>query len=335
MNVVVKLPNNINERILAFPFLNILNQYMEERIQKNKESQDKFQIHLISLDNGVEILNLLPFHAYYHELKSEDLISVFSVHRGCIDFKLPSEIDIYISTTDSLVDASIGKNLKAKEKIGFSSSLNNWFLTKKIQKSVSKHQSEQICDLVKPLTGFVSKIPVCSSRILERTSQAEEDKAYILVDLDLVEETVNPVWKDLFELASGAHFILSLCATDDFTQELRVSTFIKSLPKTNTYEFYKFTSYIEYARLISFSEAFTTLSPDLMLLASYCGKQTVFFNRDYNFNSNGSQYLRGEVINTMITDYNDSDGFSKGFDQLLTFLDNVIALSKDSGSKPL
>lgn len=341
MNVVVKLPNDIGERVLAFPFLHILNQYMEERLLKIKESgdskdaEDKFQIHLICYDKGIEILNLLPFHAYYHELKEEDLISVFSVHRGCADFKLPKEIDIFISTTDSLVDASIGKNLKAKEKIGFNSTLNNWFLTKKIQKAVTKHRSEQISDLVKPLTGYISKIPVCLSRTLEKPSEDEEKKPYILLDLDLIEDKINPVWRDLFELASGAHFILSLSREDEFTQELRISTFLKSLPKKNTYEFLKFPNFLEYSKFITFSQAFATTRADLTLLSSYCGKQTVFFNKEYNFNNSGSQFLRGEVTNALITDYNDSDGFSKGFDLLLECIDSIKQKSKESDSKPL
>lgn len=329
MNVIIKLPNAISERALAFPFLHILNQYLEEIGQKNKDTEDNFQIHLICLDKGVEVLNLLPFHAFYHELKEEDLVSVFSVHRGCAEFKLPSEVDIFISTTDSLVDACIGKYLKAKEKIGFSSTLNNWFLTKKITKTISKHKSEQICDLVKPLTGYISKIPVCLSRTLEPPEKEDDQRPYILLDLDLIDEEINPVWRDLFELAQGAHFALSLSGADNFIQELKVSTFINSLPKKNSYEFFKFSDHLEYSKNIAFCEAFATSIPELMLLSSYCGKQTIFFNKDYNFNNSGSQYLRGEVTNVLINDYNDSDGFSRGFDQLLTHIEVMALKSKD------
>lgn len=323
MNVVIKLPDNIGDRLLVFPFLHILNQYMEERIQESGAQEDKFQIHLVCLENGIEVLNLLPFHAYYHQLQEEDLISVFSAYRGCAHFKLPRVIDIFISTTDGLVDASIGKHLGAKEKIGFSSSLNNWFLTKKINKLINKHESEQVCELVKPITGYISKIPTCSSRILEQTEEEKIDKPYIVLDLNLIDDEINPVWRDLFELASGAHFILTISEADEFTQELRITALMKSLPKKNTYEFRKFSSYIEYAKLLAFSKGFATLNKDLMLLASYCGKQTIFFNKDYNFNKSGAQYLRGEVLNTLITDYNDSDGFSKGFDQVLEILDSI------------
>lgn len=300
---------------------------MEERMNESEGQEDKFQIHLICLEDGIEVLNLLPFHAYYHELKEEDLISIFSVHRGCADFKLPNVVDIYISTTDGFVDSSIGRNFGAKEKIGFSSSLNNWFLTKKINKLLNKHKSEQVCELVKPLTGYISQIPICSSRILEVPDEKLLEKTYIVLDLDLIEDEVNPVWRELFELVNGAHFVLSISQADEFKQELRLASFIKSLPKKNKYEFVLFSDYIEYAKHLVFSKGFATSNKDLMLLSSYCGKKTIFFNKDYNFSRSGSQYLKGEVVNTLITDYDDSDGFSKGFDQVLEILNSI---EKDS-----
>lgn len=336
MNIVVKLPNDIEDRILSFPFLHILNQYLEERMQKSDNAEDKFQLHLISLGEGIEILNLLPFHAYYHELQKEDLISIFSVHRGCSDFKLPSTIDIFISTTESMVDASIGKNLGAKEKIGFTKTFNNIFLSKQIQRKELKHRSEQICELAKPLTGFIADIPICSSRTLENedkkasTEEEDESRDYILLDIDILDDTVNPVWKDLFSLVSGVHFILFSSKVEPFQQELWLTQFIKNQRSGNTFEFFRFESHIELSRKIYESVLCATTNPEIMLLSSYVGRETVFFNKDYNFGKQGSQYLRGDVVNALINDYDDSDGFSEGFDHILSVIESRIQNSKKS-----
>ena len=41
-----------------------------------EEDDEILNIHLISLKKDIDILNLLPFRAYYHELEEEDVIKV-------------------------------------------------------------------------------------------------------------------------------------------------------------------------------------------------------------------------------------------------------------------
>ena len=56
--IVVKLPFDLQERILCFPLLH-----------KIREKYPKAEIHFISPKKEIEVLNLLPFTAYYHEVE--------------------------------------------------------------------------------------------------------------------------------------------------------------------------------------------------------------------------------------------------------------------------
>lgn len=333
MNIAIKLPDDLGERLLSFPFLHALNQYMQERLEKSDKDVDNFQLHLISLKSGIDVLNLLPFHAYYHELEQEDLKSIFSAHRGCSHFKITNQIDIFISTTDSFVDASIGKNFRTKEVIGFEKSFNNWFLTKKKNRPLEKHFSEQVCELVKPLLGYLSKIPICGSRELELLSSKYEDKTYFILDVDFIDDAVNPLWLELFNLAEGAHFILTSSQNDSFDQELRISTFIKSCPPKNTYELFKFSSYIDFAKLVGHAQVFTSLNSELILLAAYCRCDAIFLNQNYNFKKRGSQFLRGEVVDIRIANSLDSSGYSSCFDLILEKFEQIKAQEELSENK--
>ncbi len=329
MNIVVKLPDNIGERILCFPFLHTLNEYMQERLQKSEKDAECFQLHLISLSKGLEVLNLLPFHAYYHEVSEEDLKSIFSAHRGCSSFKLTNQIDIFISTTESFVDASIGRNFSAKERIGFEKSFNSWFLTKKKNKPLDKHFSEQICELVKPLVGYLSKVPICSSRELEPLdSRKDEEKPYFVLDLDFIDDSINPLWLELFQLAEGASFILTSSRNSSFDQALRISTFMKSCPEKNSYELFKFSSFIDFAKLLARAKMFVSLNSEAVLLSSYCNCETIFLNENYNFKKKGSQFLRGEVIDIRIGNQMDSSGYSSSFDIVLEKIDQIKTQEK-------
>ena len=244
MNLVVKLPNKLSERILAFPFLHALDRYYKKRDEEAQKDEEEgsLKLHLVCLGEDIDSLNLLPFSAYYHPLEEEDLQSIFTVHRGCANLKLTNEINLFVSTTDSFVDASIGKNIKAKNKIGFALGKNGWFLNKKVEKPSQVHRAEEIFELLKPITGLLPKIPYVSSRKVEALVKDWNELPYVVLDLDHKDGELNGIWKDLFELSSGKKFILMSSTLDHFEQELRIEGWIKNLPTKNTYEFFPYKS---------------------------------------------------------------------------------------------
>ena len=146
MNIVVKLPNDLRGKILSFPFLHGLVKEAKKRL--NAEEEEVLKLHLISNKKDIDVLNLLPFSAYYHEIEDEDLKSIFTIHRACVGLKI-DRTDIFISTTENFVDASIGKNLKAKTNIGFQIGKNSLFFNKRVPYSVNDHQALQIFSLIK------------------------------------------------------------------------------------------------------------------------------------------------------------------------------------------
>lgn len=325
MNLVVKLPNKLSERILAFPFLHALNRFYKERDKEAQvnEENGSLKLHLICLSEDIDSLNLLPFPAYYHPIENEDLESIFTVHRGCANLKLTNEINLFISTTDSFVDASIGKNIKAKNKIGFAIGKNGWFLNKKVARPSDMHKSEEIFELLKPITGVLPKIPYVQARKVEPLYSDWSESPYVVLDLDHKDGELNETWKDLFELSKGKTFILMSSTLDHFEQELRIEGWIKNLPTKNTYKFFPYKSNIELSKLISYTKCFVTADEDLMHLSSYCGALTFFVGKSERFETAGPKYTRGEVKCFNLLTPGDSDGLSLVFDSILELIDTT------------
>lgn len=321
MNIAIKLPNNLSERTLAFPFLHSLHKFLSA----NLEEDETLNFHLISLKEGIDVLNLLPFKAYYHELEPEDVKSIFSIHRACMNFKIES-LDIYISTTDSFVDASIGRNYGAVSRIGFSSGKNGWFLNKKVSKLNGQHLSFQIYELLKPLTEEVPPIPNVYSRELPFVFADWNENPYIVINLDLIENKINPEWKSFVELFTNKHFVF-MCSNLDkgnVDQVDEFDLFIKSLPSKNTYKTFDSKSSIEFGKLISYCLCFISGDSPLVNIAAYCGAQIFHLHSKENLVQFGPGYFIAEVRHFSLTDPMFGSGgkfnYSKIFDELYAFI---------------
>ena len=118
MNIAIKLPDDPNERVLTFPFLH--------QVYETLKDEDNFNFHLISKEDEIELLHLLPFQAYYHPLSAEDLKNVFNIHRASMTLKI-YQLDFFIDLSGNLVDAMIGFWLKAENRLGFQKTLNSFF----------------------------------------------------------------------------------------------------------------------------------------------------------------------------------------------------------------
>jgi ADP-heptose:LPS heptosyltransferase len=299
MNIAIKLPNDLNERVLTFPLLHTLHKELSVKL----EEEEALNIHLISLKKGIDVLNLLPFHAYYHELEEEDIKSVFSMHRACVNLKIET-LDVFISTTDSFVDASIGKNYSAEKRIGYAIGKNSWFLNKKISKLAGQHFSSQTYELLKGVFEEVPPIRNVYSRELPTAYADWNENPYTIINLDVVGKEINPEWKDFLDLFTNKNFVLMASELDfENGDEIEMfQTFLESLPEKNTYKTFDYRSNIEFGKLVSYCTAFVSSDSPLVNIAAYCGAQIFHLHSKGKLNQFGPNYFIAEVRNFSITD---------------------------------
>ena len=143
MNLAVRVPSELHLKILSFPFLHALNRFFIEAL----EDDEPFHFHIISEKEDLDVLNLLPFRAYYQTIHPDDVSNPFAAHKHLGNLT-KSEVGHYITLTDSFTDAMIGKNLNAKKRIGFSITKNNLLLHKKIKSSTNEHHSQKVFSLI-------------------------------------------------------------------------------------------------------------------------------------------------------------------------------------------
>lgn len=322
MNIAIKLPNNLNDRILAFPLLHALNKELEGKLIED----EKLSIHLLSDLEGIEVLNLLPFHAYYHQFEPEDLKNIFSAHRACVNFKI-DKIDTYISLTRSFVDASLGKNFLATRKIGFSQGKNNLFLNEKHNFLAGRHHTDQMFELLKSFYQSPVEIPVVYCRDIEKFYEDWDTNEYTVIDLSLKEDQIDEAWSDFISLFEEEKFTF-MCRSiqDPVDREIKLKEFVESLPSENDYRLLVDSSFIELSKVISHAKTLVTTSLELLNLASYCGQHTFFLNEDHRLDECGPLYFRGETREFRLTEasYKDEDQINFGpiFDEIYGYIKN-------------
>ncbi len=321
MILAIKLPNDISDRVLTFPFLHALYRYLEESLDED----ESLIIHLISLQKGIDVLNLLPFKAFYHELEDEDIKTIFSIHRACMNFKIEG-LDVFISTTESFVDASIGKNFSAKTRAGFAIGKNSWFLNKKISLNEEKHFSQQVFDLIKVVTDDVVPIKNVYSRNLSPFFSDYGEKPYLVINLDVVEGQFNSEWKEFIELFENKKIIL---LTQDFEVDLQKSeleSFVGELSPKNEYEVFILDSHIDFAKLVTYAACFITHDSYLSYISAYCGAYTFLLNRRTHNKSKAPAHFLGE---TKYFDLRERSQYAKAFDTMYTYIEDKTKVEAD------
>lgn len=321
MNIVVKLPNDLNERILAFPFLHLLFKTFE-----NKLEEDEFlNLHLICLKDSIDVLNLLPFKAFYHEVEKEDLKTIFTVHRAIMNLKI-DQVDYFISTTDSFVDASIGKNLSAKEKIGFALGKNAWVLTKKVSKLAGRHHTEQIFELLTPFVEELPEIPTVYSRDLPPFYADYNENPYTIINLNIQGESIHSEWNDFFDLFVNQNFILMCTEADIAKQADLLDDYIKELPTKNTYKTFSLESYIDFGKIVNFCKLIVSFDSPIINLSAYCGVKVVHLNQKMDIRNCGPQFFGGDIRHFSLKDPAFKQGndfnYSKIFDELYGLIED-------------
>ena len=260
--IAVKLPQEMQLRVLSFAFLHALRQVYPEA-----------EVHLICSKQGIELLNLLPFKSFfYHEFDDQDCSSVFDVHRYCAAVKIYN-VDLFISLSDSFLDSAIGVGLRARKRIGYKKGFNGLLLNEVHTWMKGQH----VVDNYYQLIGFD---PQTSLRILSRqlTPILEKDLKYIALNVGpLHNGQIDQVWEGICHHLQNQNIVLftDLCE-DKFI--LNQNEFISRLNPKNNYKFFLSENYIELSRMISFAQGVITRNGVVSCLSAYCGSPTLILN---------------------------------------------------------
>lgn len=330
MNLAIRVPDDLRERICSFPFLQTLVKEVKRILEeKNKdlseEEAESLNIHLIANKERIDVLNLLPFTAFYHELEDEDLKTVFTVHRAVKNSKL-EDIDTYICLSEGFVDSSIGKSMGCPVNIGFAKGKNAFFFNKKAQLLSGRHSAEKFHEILKV---FLEEAPETAAKGYSRNLDAvKEDWAqnpYTVVNLSSNGTDIDVYWREFFEQFENEKFVLVCDDVEIDKQKEIINEFVKSLPKSNELEVWELDDYIEFAKLTSFSQLFLTGDSPLANLIAYCGGKVYFMHENEDLNRNGPGYFLGDVkyfnLNDSIYREANSPAYHKVFDEVHKFLE--------------
>lgn len=339
MNVVLKLPNSVEDKIQAYPMVHTLVKHLKKVVEdKNSEIEDELQhkvlsLHFISDDKTVEVLNLLPFNAYYHEFTEEDFKSVFSIHRAIVNSNLDTA-DLYISFTNSLVDATIGKNLKAIERVGFSGGKNNFFLSHKVNLLNGRKKSEQFYELLRPLIDdFPESITNVASKEMKEYYLDWRENPYVMINLPVKDDEILDHYSELFDLAEHTNFVLLARDLADEEYAEKMKKYIETLNSKNTYKIFDSKSLIDFAKAVSYCWTFITENHELFQVASYCGAHIHHLYEKDLYPSYGADYFYSEVrqFNLKEDQFKGADGilYNKVFDEIIGFINQKIEETKE------
>jgi ADP-heptose:LPS heptosyltransferase len=330
MNIAIKLPDSLKDKVQTYPALHALIKHYKKMIEdKNAEIKDEVEhetlnIHLLSTKESIEVLNLLPFMAYYHELEDEDVKTVFSIHRGIVNSKLESA-DIFISMTESFVDASIGKNLKASQRVGFALGKNKFFFTDKVSLLKGRKKSEQYFELLRPLIEkFPEKISNVCSKEMQPYYEDWSENPYVIVSLPVAGNEIQPLFTELFDLCEGVNFVLMAHDLEDDIYKESMEKYIKTLNFKNTYKIFDSKSIIDFAKAIYNCWTYITMDSDLFQVAAYCGANIHHLYSDNHYQNYGSDYFYAETrqFNLKEDQYKGADGIQYNliFDEIISYI---------------
>lgn len=281
--IAIKLPFDLQERILSFPFLHAISDFYP-----------KADIHFITPKKEVEVLNLLPFKAYYHFFDEDEIKTVLDVHPYTANANIYN-VDLFISLTNSFPDACLGLGLRAKKRVGFSDNWKTMVLTHKTKRPIGHHVVEDFMTLFELATGTpVSQRLRITSRPLQKI--LEGDTPYIAINLSpLRSGSIEDEWIELISKFEGQRIVLF--SSDDQVQvQPLIDTFIKLLPKTNTYEVFFHKDWIELGRMLAFARGLITYSGACAALGAYVGTKVLILYENEDPQRTGPFYFLTDVV---------------------------------------
>ena len=319
--IAIKLPFDLQERILAFPLLHKIN-----------EKYPTAEIHFITTKYQIEVLNLLPFKAYYHEIDEDEITTIFDVHRFSVTAKIYN-IDMFISLTNSFSDACLGLGLRAKKRVGFSDGWKTLVLTHKTPRLMGHHVTEDYLALYRAMVeaNVELKLKVISRELLPIIPEWDS-LPYIAINLSpLREAAIEEEMVDLINSFERQRIVL-FASEDQEKFQLIIEPFLEKLSKKNTYINFIHKNWIEMGKMIAFSQGVITFNGPAASLSAYVGARTVILYDTEDPQRYAPFYFQAEIlilgvndptlINTLITTgilqgrkcFNMIEVFGKAFD---------------------
>lgn len=280
--IAIKLPFDLQDRILTFPFLHAVSEHFP-----------KADLHFITPRKDVEVLNLLPFKAYYHLFDEDEIKTIMDVHPYTANTNIYN-VDLFISLTNSFVDACLGLGLRAKKRVGFSDNWKTLVLTDKIPRPIGHHVVEDYMTLFNQKVGKESdkKIKIIS-RTLPRIVEGEIP--YVAINLSPLRDTnIEDEWIDLISHFEGQKIVL-FASDDQIKMQMLIPRFIDRLSSKNTYVNFSYRDSIELGRMLAFSQGLITFSGAAGALAAYVGTKTVILFENEDPQKTGPFYFLSDV----------------------------------------
>lgn len=280
--IAIKLPFDLQERVLAFPFLHAIS-----------ERFPKADLHFITPKKDVEVLNLLPFKAYYHLFDENEIKTVFDVHPYTANAAIYN-VDVFYSLTNSFTDACLGIGLRAKKRVGFSDNWKTLVLTDKTLRPVGHHLAEDFLSLYELGTGdkFNKRLKV-TSRTLAKIVEGNEP--YIAINLSpLRNAQIEDEWIELISHFENQKIVL-FAGDEQVKMGMLLDNFIERLPKTNTYVKFYWQDMIELGRMLSYSQGVISYSGAIPAIAAYVGAKAVILYENENPQRSGPFYFLTDV----------------------------------------
>jgi ADP-heptose:LPS heptosyltransferase len=262
--IVLKLPFDLLERLNTFPFLHAL-----------KLRYPDADLHFITSKKWIEVLNLLPFKAYYHEWDDEELINPLEVHRFAVNFILP-RVDIYVAFSERWNDAWLGYFLRAKERWGFAQGLQRLTYTRSLPRPRGHHPAYDFAQLFTECAdaSFPERLRVLA-RDLEPIVEDPRDRPYVAINLSPLRGTqIEAEWHELIEKFQNQRFIL-FCSEEPEKMQLLLPGFLANLRSSNQVEALLPVSWVELARLLAYADGVITYEGPLATLSAYVGAKTL------------------------------------------------------------
>lgn len=262
--IAVKLPFDLQERVHTFTFLHAL-----------RDRYPEADLHFITPKKNIEVLNLLPFTAFYHEFDDGEIKTVFDVHRFSAHMVI-GNVDLFISLTNSFVDACLGIALRAKKRLGFADGWKTLLFTEKVNRPIGRHISEDFEALYQVHTGEpISTRLRVTSREMALYQADWTDSSYIAINVyPLRDTTIAGEWKQLASHFEGQHLIFF---TSDEMEKVvsHIDLFIKQLPPQNRYSFVKSSNWIEIGKVFAHARGVISYEGAAPAIAAYTGAQTI------------------------------------------------------------
>ena len=282
--IAIKLPFDLQERLLTFPFLHAI-----------KDKYPSAEMHFITPKKDIEVLNLLPFTAFYHEVDEDEIKSIFDVHRYCVNAKI-FNVDLFISLTNSFTDASIGFSLRAKQRLGFSDNWKTLFLNQKVKRPVGHHICEDFFELYKVhVNANIDLRLKVVSRELPSVIPEWDSQPYIAINLTpLRDAVIDEEWAKLVYEFENQRIIFFSSEDRERVAPL-IEGFMAKLPKKNSYSFYFQKDWIELAKMLAFAKGVITYEGPLASVAAYVGAKVLVLYDRHDPQREGPFYFLSDV----------------------------------------